>query len=186
MTRHSNPDQTFVDLVDTYLDRVYRYLHNLTRDDDSARDLTHETFLRLHRQSKSGVEISEAYIFTTARNTALSNWRSNKREEAKRHAWGEENDSTSHQTGGIGPQPQYRNSPSNSVEQKDLGQALESALGCLSEDQRTVFLLSEVEGMKYENIADVLGISPGTVASRKFTAVRVLRDELERLGHALP
>ena len=42
--RAKSPDQIFVHLVDTYLDRVYRYLCNLTRDDDAARDLSHETF----------------------------------------------------------------------------------------------------------------------------------------------
>ena len=186
MTRHTNPDQIFVDLVDTYLDRVYRYLRNLTRDEDSARDFSHETFLRLRRQIDAGQEISEAYVFTTARNTALSGWRSDKREEDKRAAWGRQKDADSHPRGGFGSPSEFQHAPSQSVEQQELGRALETALGCLSEDQRTVFLLSEVEGMKYENIADVLGISTGTVASRKFNAVRALRGEMERLGHALP
>ena len=110
MTRKSTPDQIFVQLVDAYLDRVYRYLCNLTRDDDTARDLCHETFLRLRKQA---------------------------------------------------------------------------ALGILSEENRTVFLLSEVEGLKYEQIAEVLGISMGTVAFRKFNANRALREEMKRMGHEL-
>jgi len=67
-----------------------------------------------------------------------------------------------------------------------LKQALQIALGTLSEEHRTVFLLSEVEGLKYDQIAEVLDISPGTVASRKFKASRALRGEMERLGHELP
>ncbi len=175
MTRHTDPDQTFVNLVDTYLDRVYRYLRNLTRDADLARDFAHETFLKLRKQVAAGQMISEAYVFTTARNTALSHWRSDKREEDKRAAWGQS-----------GSQMNLSHPASLVVERQELGQALETALGCLSEDQRTVFLLSEVEGLKYEKIAEVLDISAGTVASRKFNAVRALRGELERLGHALP
>jgi RNA polymerase sigma-70 factor (ECF subfamily) len=72
------------------------------------------------------------------------------------------------------------------VEQLGLGEALAAALGSLSEDHRTVFLLSEVEGLKYQTIAEIMNISAGTVASRKFHAVRVLRGELSRSGHALP
>ncbi len=186
MTRQSNPDQIFVDLVDTYLDRVYRYLRNLTRDADLARDFAHESFLRLQKQIANGQEISEAYVFTTARNAALSHWRSDKREEDKRAAWGREMGSDDRAEGQSELQTDDSGAASLAVEHQELGTALETALGCLSEDQRTVFLLSEVEGLKYDDIATVLGISAGTVASRKFHAVRALRGELERLGHALP
>ncbi len=173
MSPQATADQVFIHLVDTYLDRVYRYLCNLTRDDDVARDLSHEAFLKLRKQVDKGTEISEAYVFTTARNTALSSWRKNKREEDKREAWGLENNPGQQST-------------SNSVENTELRQALESALGQLSEELRSVFLLSEVEGLKYEQIAEVLGISMGTVASRKFNASRALRGEMERMGHELP
>lgn len=173
MARKEFPDQIFVQLVDMYLDRVYCYLCNLVRDDDTARDLCHETFLRLRRQVDQGTEISEAYVFTTARNTALSNWRSNKREENKREGWGKQHDPGQQST-------------SSSVENSELREALQIALGSLSEEHRSVFLLSEVEGLKYDQIAEVLGISMGTVASRKFNAGRALRGEMERLGHELP
>ena len=173
MTRQASADQIFVHLVDTYLGRVYRYLCHLTRNDDEARDLSHETFIRLRKQVDQGTEISEAYVFTTARNTALSHWRSHKREENKREAWGNQHDA----------QPP---STSSSAENNELRRALQEALGTLSEEHRTVFLLSEVEGLKYGQIAEILEISPGTVASRKFKASRALRGEMERMGHELP
>ncbi len=173
MTRQASADQIFVHLVDTYLDRVYRYLCHLTRNDDEARDLSHETFIRLRKQVDKGAEISEAYVFTTARNTALSNWRSHQREENKREAWGRQHDA-------------HPPSTSSSAENNELRQALQTAMGTLSEEHRTVFLLSEVEGLKYGQIAEILEISPGTVASRKFKASRALRGEMERMGHELP
>jgi len=173
MTLKATPDQIFVQLVDTYLDRVYRYLCNLTRDDDIARDFSHETFLRLRRQVDKGTEISEAYVFTSARNVALSNWRNEQREENKRESWGVEN-------------APVQRSTSSSAENLELGEALQAALGVLSEENRSVFLLSEVEGLKYVQIAKVLDISMGTVASRKFNACRFLRGEMKRMGHELP
>ena len=120
MTRNSSPDQIFVDLVDTYLDRVYRYLCNLTRNPDTARDLCHEVFLNLRRQVEAGTEIAEAYVFATARNTALSSWRNDKREESKREAWG-------HQRG-------IQAAASCLAEMSELRQALQAAIDFLSED----------------------------------------------------
>jgi RNA polymerase sigma-70 factor (ECF subfamily) len=73
-----------------------------------------------------------------------------------------------------------------SVERRELKEALELALQRLPEEQRSVFLLSEVEGLKQHEISKVLEIPQGTVASRKYSAVRTLRGELERMGHALP
>ena len=72
------------------------------------------------------------------------------------------------------------------MERRELRLGLEAALAKLPEDQCSVFLLSEVEGLKYEKIAEVMGIPAGTVASRKHHAARALRAELERMGHALP
>lgn len=171
MSKSNDLDKIFVELVDRHLDGVYRYLFNFTHDEDAARDLSHETFLRLRKQVLQGLEISEAYVFTTARNSALSQWRSDQREETKREAWANESRSPI--------------DSSASVENSELQSALKSALGVLSEEQRSVFLLSEVEGLKYEQIAEVLGISAGTVASRKFKANRILRGELKRMGHEL-
>ncbi len=171
MNRLTDFEKIFVGLVDRHLDGVYRYLFNLTHNEDQARDLSHETFLRLRQQVFRGMEISEAYVFTTARNSALSQWRSDRREETKREVWGLE--------------PPSSADSSSLVENSELQSALRYALGVLSEDQRSVFLLSEIEGLKYVQIAEVLGISPGTVASRKFKANRVLRGELKRMGHEL-
>ena len=67
-----------------------------------------------------------------------------------------------------------------------MRQALEVALATLPEEQRSVFLLSEVEGLKYDQIAEAMDVPAGTVASRKHQASRALRAELERMGHALP
>ena len=64
----SNPG--FVDLVDRLLERVYRYLRNLTRDEEESRALCHDTFVKLHEQLARGGEVGDAYVFAAARNTA--------------------------------------------------------------------------------------------------------------------
>ncbi len=75
--------------------------------------------------------------------------------------------------------------PDRVLRQRELGAALAAALDALPRDLREVFHLSEMEGLRYEQIAEVVGCPVGTVASRKHLAVRKLREHLERSGHAL-
>jgi len=58
--------------------------------------------------------------------------------------------------------------------------ALESALGALDPEQRTIVLLRDQRGLDYDEIGDVLGIAVGTVKSRLFRARGALREEIER------
>lgn len=182
MTRPTTTDQAFCELVDRYLDRVYRYLRNLTRDQEAARELAHETFLNLRGQLDAGKSPSEAYVFTTARNAALSAWRQRRNENRKMEKAAAEKD----RAGGIWRADPATTSPTRNLERLELRQGLQVALANLPEDQQSVFLLSEVEGLKYAEIAEIMDIPAGTVASRKNSAARALRAELERMGHALP
>ncbi len=68
-------------------------------------------------------------------------------------------------------------SPERLYESRQMGQALQRSLGKLSDKLRAAIVLKEVKGLSYEEIADVLGISPGTVKSRIARA----RDELQKL-----
>lgn len=182
MTKTTPTDLAFCKLVDRYLERVYRYLRNLSCNEDTARELAHEVFLGLRGRLDAGNSPSEAYVFTMARNAFLSNWRRARNENRKRENAAAEND----HAGGIWCSANATSSPTHEVERRELRLGLETALAKLPEDQRLVFLFSEVEGLKYEEIAEIMGIPAGTVASRKHNAARALRAELERRGHALP
>ncbi len=182
MTNPTPTDLAFCKLVDRYLERVYRYLRNLTCNEDAARELAHETFLSLRGRLDAAEPPSEAYVFTTARNAFLSNWRRIRNENRKRENAAAEND----KAGGAWCSADAATSPTHEVERRELRLGLEAALAKLPGDQRLVFLFSEVEGLKYEQIAEIMGIPAGTVASRKHNAARTLRTELERRGHALP
>jgi RNA polymerase sigma factor (sigma-70 family) len=175
MRRRSDADIAFIEIVDRLLDRVYSYLRNLTRDEDAARDLAHQTFLRIRHRLEADPVLGDAYVFAAARNAALSRWRQHQHRDRLRAALEVETISSSDGAGA-----------DVAVERSELKEALESALQRLPEQQRSVFLLSEVEGLKQREISVILGLAPGTVASRKFAAVRALRRELERRGHALP
>lgn len=65
---------------------------------------------------------------------------------------------------------------------RELKAALQSALDRLTPGQREVFVLSQVEGLRYQEIGDILGVPVGTVKSRVHGAVRQLRATLQELG----
>jgi RNA polymerase sigma-70 factor (ECF subfamily) len=60
--------------------------------------------------------------------------------------------------------------PDETAQRKELKVVIEKALNLLSEKHRAIIVLREIEGLSYEEMADVLGISKGTVMSRLFHA----------------
>ncbi len=70
-------------------------------------------------------------------------------------------------------------SPTAMPENAELGHKIEEALAGLGEDQRMVFILREYEGLDYNAIAQVMGVSEGTVKSRLHRAKEALRVRLE-------
>lgn len=75
------------------------------------------------------------------------------------------------------PDPRGRN-PDARLSNDELGDQIEAALQALNEQQRMVFILREFEGLDYNSIADVLGVSEGTVKSRLHRAKEAMRERL--------
>ena len=147
------------DLVASLFDRyrlpVYRFLRRLLRDGAVAEDLTQETFLRAlgGRYHADGRE--RAWLFQIARNLA----RDHMRATLRRPALVELKDVTS---------------------DGDFSRAteLDAALAALGEDDREVFLLKEVGGLSYGEIADACELTPDAVRSRLHRTRLILRSAL--------
>jgi RNA polymerase sigma-70 factor (ECF subfamily) len=76
--------------------------------------------------------------------------------------------------------------PEAYAQRMDLQSAIMSCLQGLSEDQRTVAILSDIEGLSYEEISESIGTALGTVKSRLSRARAGLRDCLQGYGELLP
>ena len=165
-------DDSWTRLVDRHGAGVLRYLRSMVGDEDAARDLVQETFLKLRGRAD---EPGPGLVYTAARSCAIDHLR---RQGARRM----HEVACEPAVAASWPARQSDN-PDTALEEKMLRGALLEALAALTEDQRTVFHLSEIEGLPYARIAEVLGVPPGTIASRKHHAVLKLRDHLRRLGH---
>jgi RNA polymerase sigma-70 factor, ECF subfamily len=158
--------------VTTTTDQVFRYLRSLVGESEAARDLTQETMLRLVARE----EPSPALVFTVARNCGLSYLRRRRVSQRVVRPAGD------FDVAAAVPAPDGER-PDREFERRQLQDDLMAAMATLPEDQRTVFHLTEVEGQRYDVVAAVLGIPPGTVASRKHHAVRKLQAEMRRRGY---
>lgn len=151
---------------------VFRYLRSMTGDEDTALDVLQNTFLKL---GPYGDDAGRALVFTVARSCAL---------DFLRHQQVRIRRETSVEVERLIQFPgRPQDSPEHQFDTKLLRQDLLEALSDLPEDQRSVFHLSEIEGLSYEEISTVLEVSPGTIASRKHHAVLKLRNTLRRCGH---
>ena len=72
-------------------------------------------------------------------------------------------------------------SPQYLLEEKEFGERLSKAIANLTEMQRTAFLLSRVEGKKYKEIAEILGISEKAAGKRIHDALESLRTQIEKI-----
>jgi RNA polymerase sigma-70 factor (ECF subfamily) len=84
------------------------------------------------------------------------------------------------------PLPDDAPSPEEVAQQSELNQAIEDCIAALGEDQRSVLLLSDVEGFDYQSIADEIGVKVGTVKSRLSRARVQVRDCLQAVQELLP
>ena len=161
----------FSELVARYQDRIYRFLVRLTRSPDDALELTQETFLSAYQALARWRPDARftTWLFRIARNQAFDWLRRRKRVEFV--ALEDEQD-----FGFADPAPP----PDAALETVQRLRGLERALGRLSTEHREILLLREIEGMSYEDIADVLDISLGTVKSRIARARAGLLEKMPR------
>ncbi len=156
----------FEELVRRYQDRVYNLCRYLLRDPRDAQDAAQNVFMKAYRGLNDFRPDSSLYtwLYRIAVNTCLDHKRKSRREALKYKSLAE-----------LPPSPEPY--PQQIYEAKEAARTVQQALAELREDQRAAIVLREIEGLSYEEIADVLHISPGTVKSRISRA----REELRRI-----
>jgi RNA polymerase sigma-70 factor (ECF subfamily) len=76
--------------------------------------------------------------------------------------------------------------PEGFIQRQELGRIIQRGLETLPPDQRTIVVLSDIQGMRYKEIAEAVGVSLGTVKSRLNRGRRKLRDFLQDNAELLP
>lgn len=168
-------------LVAEHSGDVYALLFRLTSDPEEARDLTQETFLRAFQSIDRfrGDASLKTWIYRIGINQARNRWRWWKRR--RRDATISLDATDEHGSKPLSSTLPSQNSPS--PEQQTLAREREAqlreALSGLRRSYREAVILRDVEGFSYEEIAQTLQISIGTVKSRISRGRLELRRQLE-------
>ncbi len=173
----SGDEDAFAQLVRRYQVPVVRFCARMTASFPDAEDLAQETFVRVYRHLNR-LEPQARFstvLFGIARNITLNHLRDSGRRGRGRTV---PLDDQQRET-----KAQYE--PGRGAQLSEIQAMLSAALQKVSPDHREILLLREVEGMEYDEIAEVLGCQRGTVKSRLARAREQLRLRLIELGGSL-
>jgi len=180
----SGDRSAFKTLAERYYTRLYRMLLGMTRNEDTALDLTQDTFVKA-LGSIGGFKMNSSFytwLFRIGRNTALDRFRRDKHTGVPR----EYDDGLDHADRGTGAAAAAYEDDGDPMKRTASREALGKVRAALDEirpEHREIILLREVEELSYDEIAEVIEIKIGTVMSRLFAARKSLRRVLgERYG----
>jgi len=178
----SGREAAYRELVRRYERPVFALLYRMVRDRELAEDLAQETFVKaLNAIESYRPEFKfSSWIFKIANNAAIDHLRRRELDtlslDGSPHAeTPEAMQATALQIGA------RQESPLDAVEARELGGAIEAAIGRLRPEYRSCILLRHVEGRAYEEIAEILDLPLGTVKTYIHRARNELRLALAHL-----
>lgn len=169
----------FHTLVERYQRKVYGICYGMVRNPDDAMDLVQETFIKVFRNLErfEGQSSFYTWVYRIACNVSIDWIRKQKRNRTVDYddAVGrdDEGDADALLPNRLGV------TPAKILARRELGEKIQDAMQTLSPIHREILLLREVQGLSYQEIADTLEISIGTVMSRLHHARRNMQKALE-------
>lgn len=155
--------EAFEELYRVTYKPVYAFLVSLTQNQEDAKDLLQDTYLKIYGASKQYVSKGNpmAWIMKIAKNEFLMDYRRKQRI-----------DSNPIEDVSIAI-------PFNQIENAENRMLLQKAFEILHEDEREVLLLYQVAGLKHKEIADVTGMPIGTVLAKYHRGLKKLKQQFD-------
>lgn len=179
--RFKGGDQSaFDEMVARYWDRIYAMVHQLLRNHQDAEEVTQDAFIRAHRGLANfrGDSAFSTWLYQIATNLARNRywywWRRKRDFSVSLDApLGAENELTLAEV-----IPAEVESPDDITVNQEFVSRIATGMEKLSSKHREILVLRNVKNLSYEDIAQILGISVGTVKSRIARARESLRAKL--------
>ncbi|MDH3293201.1 MAG: sigma-70 family RNA polymerase sigma factor [Acidimicrobiia bacterium] len=166
-------DQRFDEYILPELEVLYRTAWSLTRSHSDAQDLVQDTLLRAYRSiDRFDGRYPRAWLLTIMRNANINRVRKKKPDLLN------DPDMTFERSSEFAD----HDDPEHTVVSPVLDAAIQDAFEKLSDDFRQVVELVDLDGLSYQEAANVLGIPVGTVMSRLHRARNRIRSHLEESG----
>lgn len=175
---------SFNELITRYRNKVYSMVYNMVRNEDDAWDLSQEGFVKAWKSIKRfrGQSSFYTWLYRIVTNVAIDWMRKRKNQPAAEF---DERIKAQEVEPGAKTAPREATSPASAAVNTEMGDMISQALDKLSPAHRAVVSLNLIEGFQYNEIAEMLEISIGTVMSRLFYARKklqtILKDVYEEL-----
>lgn len=157
-------ENVFTRFFNLHIKALRNYLYFKFGNPDVADDLAQEAFVKLW-QNCAEVRHPKSFLFTVANNAAINHTKYEKVVLAYLNS--------------SEPNPTDHANPEFLIEEEEFKQKFERAIASLTEAQRTAILLNRIEGKKYKEIAEMLGISVKAVEKRIHGALVALREQID-------
>ncbi len=170
-------EEAFRVLVRRYETRVFSIAYGITLDREESLDIVQEVFLKVYQNIHGFREESRlsTWLHRITVNLCL-NWKKRWKRRFRWHHQPLERDQSGNDLKS-GTEAHY---PDALYEKKEFEKIFWDRLNELPEKTRAVFVLKEVEGLSYDEIAKTLGVRTGTVSSRLFYARKRLKKSLKQ------
>ncbi len=159
--QQNNTVKAFEVLVQRYKNTLTNYVYRFLGDYEACVDVVQETFIKVYRYKDSYSSIAKfsTWIYTIAGNLARTEYQKRKRRKFfSINAYGENNENYEI------PDEAYR--PDTMTDSGIKDEIIQKALLKVSDAYREAVILRDVQGQSYEEIAEIMGITVGTVKSR--------------------
>lgn len=160
--RENSKSKAFEELYNRLSDKIYRYCLKVLQDEEKAKDVFQETFMKFFKSFKKKREMTnvEAFIFRIARNNCLTLKKSKHNNtipiEDKDFKFDQKN-----------------------YEEIELLELTKSAIDCLKLEYREPLILREYNDLSYEQIAEILSITTGMVKIRIYRGKKKIKKILD-------
>lgn len=180
--------RAFEMLVVKYRRRVERLVARILRDPDLVPDVTQETFVRAWRGLANfrGESAFYTWLYRIAVNTARKSLADSRRDPVVTDSALRANDDDGDETSRAADALSDVETPEAVLASREIARAVNAAVQDLSEDLRQAVTLREIEGLSYEEIAQVMDCPIGTVRSRIYRAREAIAQRLKPLLDTRP
>lgn len=175
--------ESFARLIAAHERKVYGLAYRLMGNEEDAKDLAQEAFLRAFTSLERfrGNSAFSTWLYRIVVNVCIDEMRKRKRERTRSLSEKPHLDESEPASGASLKERDIADSspgPAEQLESKELSDVVRKAIDELSEHYRTAIILRDIEGFSYEEIAAITGCSLGTVKSRLNRARNALREAI--------
>lgn len=171
----ANFDRLYHTEMVPHMNLLHNYALRLTSNEEDAKDLIQDTFMKAYRfiDKYQQDTNAKAWLFRILKNSFINNYRKSSR-TPEQVEYSEVEEYVDLLKSDTAPSNDLRNEMFDHL----LGDEIVCAMESLNEEFRTIIILSDLEEMTYEEIAEILEIPLGTVRSRLHRARKMMQDKL--------